>query len=394
MNRGNIWIIIGLILVLCLCHTLLTGIYPVRTLFPAIKETIDHRTDSSINLRKQTVSRRTISLGSSRVVLSHNGQLLATTRNFVWNEPTQIEFINFKDGSIVRTLEGSGRFVDFVFSPDDSLIAAGTYNDIYIWRTDNGQLLHKLPTTSLHSFGPSVDFSTDGKKLVSVFKEQIVAWDVTSGQRLYSLDVHEQIVSVSPGGKFFAVGSYVGFMQLYNLDDGTLLRQLSLTGYPKFVSDDKILIAPIYEGSGDRVLLYHIKSDTTSPPLFGLNSNLTAGGISSPDGRFLIGSAGGNGGDGGGGGDYFIGVPRIEPQQPKVAAYILWQIDGPYPLPIKKFFVRWGQSPRLFTPDSKYLLAGGDLLRLPLVHPWLANALLVVSVAMVIFNADRFPPIH
>ena len=389
MNRDNIWITIGIILALCLCHTLLAGIYPVRTLFPTIKE---------------ASGRRTVNVRNLPVVLSHSGQLLATTkRNVLLNEPTQIELISFKDGSIVRTLEGSGRFGGSVFSPDDSLIAAGTFSDIYIWRTDNGQLLRKLSTTSLYSSGASVNFSTDGKKLVSVgrklasyLEKQIVGWDVTSGQRLYSLDVPDQIVfAVSPGGKFFAVGRRDSFTQLYNLDDGTLLRQLSLTGSPHFVSDDKILISTTFGGSGGRVLLYQITSDTTSPPLFGLNSNLPRGGISSPDGRFLIGGAGGsgNGGDGDGGG-WFVSAPRIQPQQPKVAAYVLWQIDGPYPLPIKKFFVKWGQWPRLFTPDSKYLLAGGDLLRLPPVHPWLANTLLVVSVAMVMFFADRFPPIH
>lgn len=135
MNRDNIWIIIGIILALCLCHTLLAGIYPVRTIFPTIKEASD---------------RRTVNVGSLPVVLSHSGQLLAMTkRNVLLNQPTQIELISFKDGSIVRTLEGSGRFESFVFSPDDSLIAAGTFNDIYIWRTHNGQLLRKLSTTSL-----------------------------------------------------------------------------------------------------------------------------------------------------------------------------------------------------------------------------------------------------
>ena len=391
MNRGNIWIIIGIILVLCLCHSLLTGIYPVKSLFPTIKETTDRQTDSGRNLRRKTVARRTVNIGNSRVIPSHNGQLLATTRHVEWNEPNQIELISVKDGSIVRTLEGFSNLGGFVFSPDDSLIAACTDNDIYIWRTDNGKLLRKLPTP--YFSGPSIGFSTDGKKLVSVIKEQIVAWDVTSGQRLYSLDVQNQIVSVSPGGKFFTVVSRGSVIQLYHLDDGTLLRQLSITGSPQFVSDDKILINTS-GGSGNKVLLYQIKNDTTSPVLFGLNSNLPADGISSPDGRFLIGNAGGGIRYGGDPGDLYVGVPRSQSWEPIVATYILWQIDGPYPLPLKKFFVRWEQSPRLFTSDSKFLLAGGDLFRLPLVHPWLVNALLVVSVTMVIFFADRSPRIR
>lgn len=309
---------------LCLCHSLLTGIYPVRTLFPATEETTDRRTNSGRNLRRKTVDFRTVKLRNLPVVFSHNGQLFATTkRNAVLNEPTQIELRSFKDGSIVRTLEGSGRFEGSVFSPDDSLIAAGTFNDIHIWRTDNGQLLRKLPTTSLYSSGSSVNFSSDGKKLISrgrkrisrgnkfvpyLEEQQIVAWDVTSGQRLYSLDVQEQIVSVSPGGKFFTVVSRGSVIQLYHLDDGTLLRQLSITGSPQFVSDDKILINTS-EGSGNRVLLYQIKSDTTSPVLFGLNSNLPAVGISSLDGRFLIGNAGGGIRYGGDPGDLYVGVP-------------------------------------------------------------------------------------
>ncbi len=386
MNRGNIWITVGLILLLCLCHTLLTGIYPVRTLFPTINETIDRITDSRRNSRRRTIDRQT---RISRVLFSHNGQLVATTRHYNWNEPNQIELRSFKDGSIVRTLEGFSNLGGFVFSPDDSLIAAGTNNEIYIWRTDNGQLLRKLSITPVYSFGPGIDFSTDGKKLVSVFKKEIVAWDVTSGQRLYSVDVHDKGVSVNPGGKFFAVGGRGSFIQLYNLDDGTLLRQLSLTGRPQFVSDDKILTVTTSGGSGFRVLLYQITTDTTSPPLFRWNANSAGHWVPSPDGRFLIGSKSG-GGEGGGG--FFIAAPRIP--EPKVGAYVLWQIDGPYPLPVKKFFVRAKYTPRLFTPDSKFFLAGGDLLRLPLVHPWLANALLVVSVAMVIFNANRFPPIH
>ena len=378
MNRGNIWITIGIIFALCLCHSLVVG-YPVKSLSTTIKKTID---------------RRTITVKSPPLAFSHNSQLWATTRILRYKH-TLIELRSFKDSSIIRTLEVFSDVGHIVFSPDDFFVAASTGNSISIWRTDSGQLVHELPITSPYDSAYDIDFSADGKKLISRLKTQLVAWDVVSGQHLYSLDVQDrnlsfalESVSVSPGGKFFAVGSYRDYVKLYRLENGTLLRQLSLTGVPQFISDDKILIITLSGRSGYRVLLYKIESDTASAQLFGLDADSLRSWVASPDGRFLTATY-----SKGDGGDFFVAAPRVQKRQD----VLLWQIDAPYPLTARKLLAKRGDKlrslPVIFTLDSKFLSVGGDLWRLPLVHPWLANALLVVGVSVVIFFADRFPRI-
>lgn len=283
-----------------MCHSLVVG-YPVKSLSTTIKKTID---------------RRTITVKSLPIAFSHNGQLWATTLILGGNH-TLIELRSCKDSSIVRTLEVFSDVGSFVFSPDDSLVAASTGNSISIWRSDDGQLVHKLPITSPYDFAYNIDFSADGKKLISRLRDQVVAWDVASGQYLYSLDVQNrnlsfalESLSMSPGGKFFAVGSYRGYVKLYRLEDGTLLRQLSLTGVPQFISDDKILTITLSGGSGYRVLLHKIESDTTSAQLFGLDADSIGSWVASPDGRFLAATY-----SKGDGGDFFVAAPRVQKRQ-------------------------------------------------------------------------------
>jgi WD40 repeat protein len=104
------------------------------------------------------------------------------------------------------------------FSPDGSLIAAGTTNnDILIWRVADGSLVRTLSGHPLDVY--SIDFSPDGRYLISSdyttssgYTAQIRIWDLETGTPLevYDRETSRGVASIcfSPNGRYFGYGRY------------------------------------------------------------------------------------------------------------------------------------------------------------------------------------------
>jgi WD40 repeat protein len=87
------------------------------------------------------------------------------------------------------------------FSPDGKLLAASdaTGKSINLWDIGKQAIIKNLGGT-----GGSV-FSPDGKTLFNRDEENVYAWDVKSGQKLFSFEARNTSISVSPDGEKIAV---------------------------------------------------------------------------------------------------------------------------------------------------------------------------------------------
>ena len=321
--------------------------------------------------------------GSNLIAISPNGKLLASPDgpyqerkigNLNLTEKTTVKLHSFPDGEVVRTLDAF-YITSLAFSPDSSLIAAGDgLGRIFIWRTDDGQLLHTLRVTRLEPQAPRVNtliFSKDGQTLITGVVGGTDAWRVADGQLLYSLSHqfngygYNRHCDISPDSQILALsGGTDGRIALYRLGDGTLLRELESDGRPKFSPNGQLLAIDIlggYEQSPwQQFGLYRLSDDTLLGPLvLWFDGSLLDYGFS-PDGRYLAATY-----RTGGGGPGIMPAPDFSP--PDRWHLVLWRIDN---LSSKYFFPRTIQSRQkrltalAFSPDGKILVSGGDAIRL------------------------------
>jgi WD40 repeat protein len=141
---------------------------------------------------------------------SPDGSLLLSGGN-----DSTAKLMRINDGMVFQTFPHSFQVRSVAFAPGGKVVASGTLSgDVRLWRT-NGTLLHALPTV-----GPTVsmDFSPDGKLLVTTSEGLLHFWRVADGASLviYDPDPAGQVsaVDISPDGKLFAYGTGIGAVVL------------------------------------------------------------------------------------------------------------------------------------------------------------------------------------
>jgi WD40 repeat protein/serine/threonine protein kinase len=130
-------------------------------------------------------------------------------------------------GQEVGRLSGHQRPVwDAAFSPDgQTAITASSDLSLILWDLASGQPIHTL--TGHQAWITGVMYTADGQHALSNGRHAIL-WDLTSGEALQELIPINPItaIAVSPDSQIAVSGSTTGKLTLWNLDTGSIIREL------------------------------------------------------------------------------------------------------------------------------------------------------------------------
>ena len=178
------------------------------------------------------------------------------------------------------TLTGHTHKVSSVsFSPDDTTLASGSYDDtIRLWEVNTGRHLHTLTghTGSVNS----VSFSPDSSTLASASWREVRLWEINTGSHLRTLTGHtDEVISVSfsPDGQTLASGSWDKTVRLWDVNTGRHIH--TLTGHTDSV--ESVSFSPdgqtLASGSADgTILLWDIAPEPTSNTVISLSPSSIA----------------------------------------------------------------------------------------------------------------------
>jgi WD40 repeat protein/DNA-binding SARP family transcriptional activator len=189
--------------------------------------------------------KRSLTLGNhpswvSALAASHHGRWIATAafdhtvRLWDIGEP-QRESVDHDQ--LVHLLSGhSGRINSLVFSPDDTLLASGGEQNVYLWDVHHGTMLHHWTDHRLACM--ALTFSPDGRLLAGASEDHaIYLWDVCSGKLRSVLHGHSGSVlaiAFAPNGDTLASVGGDCTLCLWDVDRGTL--QHRLTGHSSWTT--------------------------------------------------------------------------------------------------------------------------------------------------------------
>ncbi len=163
-------------------------------------------------------------------VYSRNGRWLA-----VGGSDQKIYLYDTKTYTLQHTLSGRAR--GMVFSPDETRLASGVYQEktIRVWDAASGRLIYAL--RGHKEEGITIAFSPDGRCLASgvfgrigIYKDKTVRlWDMTNGRAIQTLTGHTKGVNevvFSPNGRSLASGSSDETVRLWDTTSGRILHVL------------------------------------------------------------------------------------------------------------------------------------------------------------------------
>jgi WD40 repeat protein len=350
--------------------------------------------------------------GTSIIEFSPNGEMLATRSGeltdrliprLVYKRHVQgnplIEIRKISNGSTIKTLEFFAAS-SIAFSSDNSLFAAGSYGgEVKVWRINDGQLIYSLiGADRSDSETRFLGFTNDGSSLVAWAKaslperddDRLTVWNISNGEKRYSLSGKYRGVAISPDGQTLAIGNTEQPITLHRLSDGTLEKQLETTTKRafdlRFTPDGKLLACrtnvknegiPVYRVEDGKLL--HLFSSRIQPFLD--KESLTNFALS-PDGRYLAASYDVKMSDG----FLFGGVASY--RLTSHGRIRVWQLATGLQIQTLRGH-EWGTNALAFTPDGKMLIsAGGDgtirFWRFPPQYPVLVWLLMITGVVFAV----------
>jgi WD40 repeat protein len=228
------------------------------------------------------------------VAFSPDGAFLATTTGSIWLVNLNSSTVTGSTASAAfATLQAGTEVSPVAFSPDSSLLAAGTEYGTQLWDVKERKLVATLPIRDNPDGALSVAFSPDGSLLAAGAEPGTQLWNVKEHRLVATLPggnaSDADSVAFSPDGSLLADTGYDG-TQLWNVATRRLVATLpgSMASSVAFSPDSSLLA----DASGNGIQLWNIatrKLLTTLP-------DVSEGGASSvafsPDGSLLAIAAG------------------------------------------------------------------------------------------------------
>lgn len=181
------------------------------------------------------------------------------------------EFNYFRVGEFRQTILRVDSEVYCVkFSPDRSVIAAGSEEAALLWSLPTTEGLEPLHALSHPRFVYSVVFSSDGKTLITGCEDRAVRFWNWSTEELLKEDwtAHDDsvyAVAISGDGRYLATGGYDGRVNLWNMDEFTQLDSRRLEGRVSslaFPWEGEVLAIGTHD---DKIVLWDLAADKIVP---------------------------------------------------------------------------------------------------------------------------------
>ena len=313
------------------------------------------------------------------IAYSSDGEMVAvgkkstpsqTSKNKKSSKKVQLEIRRVKDNSLVTSIDSSTSS-NLTFSPDNSMVAAGSYDGkVYVWRVSDGELLYSYdlnldPRVSNMGF---VSFAQDEQNIVTLASGLLNVQNLASQTNRV---VFGDFVSAAlrPEGETVAIGNRNNkTVDLYQFDDLSLVKQLEVNQRPfslKLSSDGRqvAFIAPSPSNPSKpfsrSIYLYSIEDGSLLKifnylPIFSRKQESPVDIAISPDGRYLavpyhrsVSSS-----------SFFVGAPKLVSDARFYGRIRVWRIaDG------KQLATFRGHKRRtsklVFSSDSRFLASTG-----------------------------------
>lgn len=104
------------------------------------------------------------------------------------------------------TLDHRKRVTSIQLSPDNSKVfTVCSDGNIYLWDTNNGNLLFTFPHNWPHLFNEKAFFSCNGEIIVSTTSKGVTAWNTTNGTKIWEIEAYAPDIELSPDDKTLLV---------------------------------------------------------------------------------------------------------------------------------------------------------------------------------------------
>ena len=174
-----------------------------------------------------------------KVLSGHKSELLSAhftndgTRLVIFSKGEAYVW-NIKEGNLEHTIGSCAPYncESVCSSPDLSKVALITAvkNDIEIWDTKSGELIHLIQEQKWQDKPKELRFSPDGKSLMAIQHDNIKFWDVESGKSKLQITGHIEVATTikNPNGNS-AISFFDDRILTWNLYTGKRLSEVKIT---------------------------------------------------------------------------------------------------------------------------------------------------------------------